>query len=108
MRRPLFLSSFAVLALSCGGDPPSPAKVPAATTSVASNAPPAERKAPPSRPLPSFQNPGGMWMPHQVSSHAAKLKELGLAIDPAALSDPTSGVLQAVVSLGGCSASFVS
>jgi hypothetical protein len=57
---------------------------------------------------PRFENPGGMWMPHQVTSHAAKLKELGLQIDPAALTDPTSGVLSAVVSLGGCSASFVS
>ena len=47
-------------------------------------------------------------MPNQLPAHAAKLKELGLAIDPAALADPTSGVLSAVVSLGGCSASFVS
>ena len=49
-----------------------------------------------------------MWMPHQVKEHAAKLKELGLAIDPSELSDPTSGVLSAIVSLGGCSASFIS
>jgi hypothetical protein len=49
-----------------------------------------------------------MWMPAQMKDHAAKLKELGLQIDPAALTDPTSGVLSAVVSLGGCSASFVS
>ena len=27
-------------------------------------------------------------MPHQLTAHAAKLKELGLAIDPAALTDP--------------------
>ncbi len=47
-------------------------------------------------------------MPHQMKDHAAKLKELGLAIDPAELADPTSGLLSAVVSLGGCSASFVS
>ncbi len=47
-------------------------------------------------------------MPHQMAAHAAKLKELGLQIDPSQLSDPTSGVLGAVVSLGGCSASFVS
>lgn len=49
-------------------------------------------------------------MPHQIGApaHAAKLKELGLAFDPKDLSDPTSGVLGAVVSLGGCSASFVS
>lgn len=47
-------------------------------------------------------------MPNQMPAHAAKLKELGLSIDPGALADPTSGVLSAVVSLGGCSASFVS
>jgi hypothetical protein len=65
--------------------------------------------APPYQALPArFENPGGMWMPHQIAAHAAKLKELGLTIDPAALADPTSGVLSAVVSLGGCSASFVS
>ena len=52
--------------------------------------------------------PGGMWMPEQLPEHAATLKALGLEVDPAALSDPTSGVLGAVVSLGGCSASFVS
>jgi len=49
-----------------------------------------------------------MWMPSQVGAHAAKLKELGLELDPASLGDPTSGTLSAVVSLGGCSASFVS
>jgi len=49
-----------------------------------------------------------MWMPNQMAAHAAKLKELGLGFDPAQLADPTSGVLGAVVSLGGCSASFVS
>ena len=47
-------------------------------------------------------------MPNQMTAHAAKLKELGLVVDPGALADPTSGVLSAVVSLGGCSASFVS
>ena len=59
-------------------------------------------------PKPSFENPGGMWMPHQMTAHAAKLKELGLAIDPAELADPTSKTLQAIISLGGCSASFIS
>jgi len=49
-----------------------------------------------------------MWMPRQLGAHAAKLKELGLAIPPADLTDPTSGVLSAIVSLGGCSASFIS
>ena len=48
-------------------------------------------------------------MPHQIAgAHASTLKDLGLQIPPSALSDPTSGVLGAIVSLGGCSASFVS
>lgn len=57
----------------------------------------------------AFENPGGMWMPVQMADHADQLKELGLAYDPAALTDPTQFPLGAVVSLGGyCSASFVS
>ncbi len=55
-----------------------------------------------------FENPGGMWMPHQILGHQDKLKSLGLELDPKLLAEPTSPVLGAVVSLGGCSASFVS
>jgi hypothetical protein len=55
-----------------------------------------------------FENPGGMWMPHQILAHQDRLKSLGLELDPKLLSEPTSPVLGAVVSLGGCSASFVS
>src|SRR5262249_47409471 len=57
---------------------------------------------------PAYEDPGGMWMPEQLTAQAATLKSLGLEIDPAALSDPTSPVLGSVVSLEGCSASFVS
>lgn len=57
---------------------------------------------------PAFENPGGMWMPHQLAEHAETLQQLGLTYDPAALTDPTAFPLGAVVSLGGCSASFVS
>ncbi|MBX3205029.1 MAG: S46 family peptidase [Labilithrix sp.] len=100
---PPFVLAVPVLA-SCGGDPP-PAKAPAGEVAEGprASAPDGPAEAPP-----RFENPGGMWMPHQVKDHAAKLKELGLAIDPAELADPTSGVLSAVVSLGGCSASFIS
>jgi hypothetical protein len=55
-----------------------------------------------------FENPGGMWMPQQLVEHAELLKSLGLELDPAALSDPLAAPLGAIVSLGGCSASFVS
>lgn len=55
-----------------------------------------------------FENPGGMWMPGQMTAHAETLRQLGLQYDPKALTDPTAFPLGAVVSLGGCSASFVS
>ncbi|WP_437812363.1 S46 family peptidase [Sorangium sp. So ce1078] len=55
-----------------------------------------------------FENPGGMWMPEQMAQHKDQLEALGLEIDPASLTDPTAAPLGAVVSLGGCSASFVS
>ncbi|WP_437998182.1 S46 family peptidase [Sorangium sp. So ce185] len=55
-----------------------------------------------------FENPGGMWMPEQMAQHKDQLEALGLEIDPASLTDPTASPLGAVVSLGGCSASFVS
>ncbi len=101
----VLLPLIAVGVFSCGGDPPPPAQAPGSLASQpaapASTAAEADAK-------PRFENPGGMWMPHQVKEHAAKLKELGLQIEPADLADPTSGVLSAVVSLGGCSASFIS
>ena len=87
---------------------PAVTKAPGVATPV-TTAPVVAKAPPPWSPKPArFENPGGMWMPNQIPAHAAKLKELGLAVDPAALADPTSGVLSAVVSLGGCSASFVS
>jgi hypothetical protein len=75
---------------------------------------PAAEPATPIAPTPAgptavaFENPGGMWMPAQMAAHAETLKRLGLELDPAMLAEPTSPLLQAVVSLGGCSASFVS
>lgn len=62
----------------------------------------------PARPPFAFENPGGMWMPHQMPAHADTLRKLGLELDPKELAEPTSSVLGAVVSLGGCSASFIS
>jgi Peptidase S46 len=53
----------------------------------------------------------GMWMLHQIASlDAAKLAARGLTLDARAIWDPAtrSGLAAAVVSLGGCTASFVS
>ena len=50
----------------------------------------------------------GMWMPSQLPQLAKQLKAAGFKGDPRALADVTRPPLAAVVSLGGCTASFVS
>lgn len=94
---------------ACGEEPLPPPQVPAPPPPATTVADAKPKELPPYvAPAPRYENPGGMWMPHQIKEHAAKLKELGLEIDPSELASPTSGVLSAIVSLGGCSASFIS
>ncbi len=50
----------------------------------------------------------GMWRPRQLPELAGELRALGLQIDPVSLSDLTDHPMNAVISLGGCTASFVS
>ncbi|MBK1889856.1 S46 family peptidase [Undibacterium sp. 14-3-2] len=50
----------------------------------------------------------GMWMPQQLPQVAKELKAAGLKLDPASLTKLTEFPMGAIVSLGGCSASFVS
>ncbi|MCG2586687.1 S46 family peptidase [Massilia sp. TS11] len=50
----------------------------------------------------------GMWMPQQLPEVAKQLKAAGLKLDPKSLSQLTEFPMGAIVSLGGCSASFVS
>ena len=50
----------------------------------------------------------GMWMPLQVPQIAAQMQKAGLKIDPKRLADLAGDPMGALVSLGGCSASFVS
>jgi hypothetical protein len=50
----------------------------------------------------------GMWMPQQLPSIAKDLKAAGFKANPASLSKLTEFPMGAIVSLGGCSASFVS
>ncbi len=50
----------------------------------------------------------GMWMPQQIPALAPRLKALGYAGDPQSFADLTGFPMGAIVSLGGCSASFVS
>lgn len=50
----------------------------------------------------------GMWMPHQATEIGAAMRADGLELDPAGLGRLDAAPLNAIVSLGGCSASFVS
>jgi hypothetical protein len=50
----------------------------------------------------------GMWMPQQIPALAEKLRAIGFAGDPQAFADLTGQPMGAIVSLGGCTASFVS
>jgi hypothetical protein len=50
----------------------------------------------------------GMWTPDQLPEIEARMRQLGLEMPAGALSDLTGFPFGAVISLGGCSASFVS
>jgi peptidase S46-like protein len=50
----------------------------------------------------------GMWRPEQLPGIKDKLKALGMESDPAGLADLLKHPMNAVISLGGCTASFVS
>ncbi|MDQ1132486.1 hypothetical protein QE386_001081 [Pseudoxanthomonas winnipegensis] len=58
--------------------------------------------------IPSALAVEGMWQPAQLPKIAGDLKAHGLKLDPAALTDLTGYPMGAIVSLGGCTASFVS
>jgi hypothetical protein len=57
-----------------------------------------------------YSNPGGMWLPQQMTLpiHAETFRNMGVQIDPKTLADPLAAPLGAIVSVGGCTASFVS
>jgi hypothetical protein len=50
----------------------------------------------------------GMWQPHQLPSIASKLVDAGLKLNPNSLTDLSGFPMGAIVSLGGCTASFIS
>jgi hypothetical protein len=99
----------AVLLAACApktSSPPASTTPPAETNAAAAGAAaPVAAVAPVT---PRWQNPGGMWMPQQLAAQADTLKALGFELDPASFADPTGTALGSIVSLGGCSATFVS
>ncbi|OLI22848.1 S46 family peptidase [Xanthomonas oryzae pv. oryzae] len=56
----------------------------------------------------SAQAGEGMWVPQQLPEIAGPLQQAGLRLSPQQLADLTGDPMGAVVSLGGCTASFVS
>jgi hypothetical protein len=50
----------------------------------------------------------GQWQPHQLPQLKSELKRIGITIPAEKLTDLTRHPMSAIVSLGGCSASFVS
>ncbi|MEO6801043.1 MAG: S46 family peptidase, partial [Rhodanobacter sp.] len=58
--------------------------------------------------IPSAYAVEGMWQPAQLPGIAATLQQHGLKLDPKSLTDLTAHPMGAIVSLGGCTASFVS
>jgi len=50
----------------------------------------------------------GMWLPSQAPQLAKQLKAAGLKLPPAALANMNAAPMNAIASLGGCSASFLS
>ncbi len=108
MKSRLFVAGVVIM-VGCGGSPqPKPTAAtaiatPAATTPVAAPDPQLDARR-------AYTNPGGMWMPMQMTlpGHAEAFTRLGVEIDPKKLADPLSAPLGAIVRLNGCSASFVS
>jgi peptidase S46-like protein len=107
---------------ACGGHPGGPAAgqtpptpQPREPAVASASAPPAAgRAAPAEDPALGFrlqyENPGGMWLPQQMTlpGHVDTFHKMGVALDARTLSDPLAAPLSAVVSLGECTASFVS
>ena len=57
-----------------------------------------------------YSNAGGMWLPQQMAlpGHVETFQKMGVSIPATTLANPLAAPLAAVVSIGGCTASFVS
>ncbi|MBL9018521.1 MAG: S46 family peptidase [Myxococcales bacterium] len=107
-----------LLVAACGGKSAPPNNETLGSTHVTTGGAhtagkPQQEPAKPDPALPfrqAYSNPGGMWLPQQMTlpGHIETFKNMGVKIDAATLADPLSAPMNAIVSLGGCTASFVS
>src|SRR5262249_644854 len=99
---------------ACGSGTKSPSAGQTTPATPAKPEPVAAAPAPPPDPALGFRlqysNPGGMWLPQQMTLplYVESFHSMGVPIDAKTLADPLASPLNAVVSLGGCTASFVS
>src|SRR5688572_21111335 len=101
-----------LLVAACGGGNKQPVTTsdlgPSSTNSEAQQ-PVEAAAARPADPRVSFRkqysNPGGMWMPSQMTlpQHVDTFQKMGVELTAEQLSDPLSKPLASIVSLGGCS-----
>ncbi len=113
MNRNAFLCG--VLLAACGGSTkvatqPELGTSTAATDKATPEAMPAVASDPRLTFRKAYSNPGGMWMPAQMTlpQHVENFKNMGVSMGSETLADPMSATLSSIVSLGGCTASFVS
>ena len=105
-----------VLLLAACGSPPPPKPVQRETLGSTTHAqrgdrgPASDQNDPAHTFRLSYADPGGMWMPQQMPlpQHEQTFKQMGTALESKTLADPLAEPLAAVVSLGGCTGSFVS
>jgi V8-like Glu-specific endopeptidase len=114
MKQTAILCGLVLAACGSGAQSPSTGQTTAAGHAATAGAEPVPAPAPPADPALGFRlqytNPGGMWLPQQMTLpfHVENFRNMGVAVDAKTLSDPLASPLNAVVSLGGCTASFVS
>ncbi len=109
MNRSAVLGAFA-LAAACGGKQPVPSVTVPGVAAPTSSEEALVHRNPALAARRAFENPGGMWIPHQMRlpQHQEQLRAMGVGMSVDRLTDPLAAPLNAVVSLGGCTGSFVS
>jgi hypothetical protein len=113
MKRSAIVTSILVAA-ACGSGGQKPPVDPGTGTTTTTTDPGAPTDPTPTDPAydarVAFSNPGGMWMPEQMTlpGHADAFRRLGVTIPAGQLADPLAAPVNAIVQIGGCSASLVS